>query len=89
MFIEKLDEEKLKKLFKTYDKPEKCPNMIAPKCNEEIWKGHMLNTSRSSKDIVLQKTQMHTVKTDTFDKIMKFNLKSDRCKEIKPLPLML
>ena len=89
LFIEKLDEEKLKKLFKTYNKPEKCPNMIAPKCNEEIWKGHMLNTSRSSKDIVLQKTQMHTVKTDTFDKIMKFNLKSDRCKEIKPLPLML
>ena len=35
MFIEKLDEEKLKKLVKTYNKLENCPNMITPKCNED------------------------------------------------------
>ena len=87
MFIEKLGEEKLKKLVKNYNKPENCPNMIIPKCNEEIWRGDILNTSRRSSDIVLQKIQMHTVKaacamTDAFDKIMKKNLKSDQCKEM-------
>ena len=87
MFIEKLVEEKLKKLVKTYNKPENCPNMIIPKCNEEIWRGDILNTSRRSSDIVLQKIQTHTVKaacamTDAFDKIMKKNLKSDQCREL-------
>ena len=95
LFIEKLDEEKLEKLVKTYNKPENCPNMITPKCNEEIWRGDILNTSRRSSDIVLQKIQMHTVKaacamTDACDKIMKMNLKSDQCREmIIPLSLML
>ena len=42
LFVEKLDEEKLKKLVKTYNKPENCPNMIAPKCDEEIWRGDIL-----------------------------------------------
>ena len=32
LFIEKLDEERLKKLVKMYNKPENCPNMITPKC---------------------------------------------------------
>ena len=32
LFIEKLDEKKLKKLVKMYNKPENCPNMITPKC---------------------------------------------------------
>ena len=87
MFIEKLDEEKLKKLVKTYNKPKNCPNMIIPKCNEEIWRGDILDTSRRSNDIVLQKIQMHTVKaacamTDACDKIMKKNLKSDQCREM-------
>ena len=31
LLIEILDEEKLKKLVKTYNKPENCPNMITPK----------------------------------------------------------
>ena len=31
LLIEKLDEEKLKKLLKTYNKPENCPNMITRK----------------------------------------------------------
>ena len=35
LFIEKLDEAKLKKLVKTYNKLENCPNMITPKCNED------------------------------------------------------
>ena len=50
LFIEKLDEEKLKKLVKTYiyNKPENCPNMITLKCDEEIWRGDILNTSRRS-----------------------------------------
>ena len=55
LFIEKMDEKKLKKLVKTYNKPGNCPNMITPKCNEEIWRGDILNTSRRSNDIVLQK----------------------------------
>ena len=62
LFIEKLDEEKLKKLVKGYNKPENCPNIITPKCNEEIWRSDILNTSRRSNDIVLQKIQIHTVK---------------------------
>ena len=87
LFIEKLDEKKLKKLVKTYNKPENCPNMITPKCNEEIWRGDILNTSRRSNDIVLQKIQMHTVKaacamTDACDKVMKLSLKSDQCREM-------
>ena len=87
LFIEKLDEEKLEKLVKTYNKPENCPNMITPKCNEEIWRGDILNTSRRSNDIVLQKIQMHTVKAasamaDACDKIMEKNLKSDQCREM-------
>ena len=61
--------------------------MITPKCNEEIWRGDILNTSRRSNDIVLQKIHMHTVKaacamTDACDKIMKMNLKSDQCREM-------
>ena len=61
--------------------------MITPKCNEEIWRDDILNTSRRSNDIVLQKIQMHTVKaacamTDVCDKIMKLNLKSDQCREV-------
>ena len=55
LFIEKLDEEKSEKLVKTYNKPENCPNMITPKCNEEIWRGDILNTSRTLSDIVRQK----------------------------------
>ena len=87
LFIEKLDEEKLEKLVKTYNKPENCPNMITPKCNEEIWRGDILNTSRRSNDIVLQKIQMHTVKaayamTDACDKVMEMNLQSDQCREM-------
>ena len=88
LFIEKLDEEKLEKLVKTYNKPENCPNMITPKCNEEIWRGDILNTSRRSNAIVLKKKQqMYTVKaacvmTDACDKIVKFNLKSDQCREM-------
>ena len=87
LFIEKLDEEKLKKLLKTYNKPENFPNMITPKCNEEIWSGDILNTSRRSNDIVLQNIQMHTIKaacvmTDACDKIMDLNLKSDQCTEM-------
>ena len=88
MFIEKLVEKKLKKLVKTYNnKPENCPNMITPKRNEEIWRSDILNTSRRSNDIVLQKIQMHTVKaacimTDACDKVMKFNLKLDQCRGI-------
>ena len=39
LFIEKMNKEKLKKLIKTYNKLEKCPNMLAPKCNEEIGRG--------------------------------------------------
>ena len=42
MFIEKLDEEKLKKLVKTYNKPENCPNLITAKYNKEIWSGDIL-----------------------------------------------
>ena len=60
LLIEKLDEQKLKKLGKTYNKPGNCPNMIIPKCNEEIWRGDIFNTSRRSNDIVLQKIQIHT-----------------------------
>ena len=61
--------------------------MITPKCNEEIWGGDILNTSKRSNDIVLQKIQMHTVKaacamTDACDKVMKLNLKSDQCREM-------
>ena len=87
LFIEKLDEEKLEKLVKIYNKLKNCPNMITPKCNEEIWRGDILNTSRRSNDIVLQKIHMHTVKaacamTDACDKIMKLNLKSDQCREM-------
>ena len=75
LLIEKLDEEKLKKLVKTYNKPENCPNMITPKYYEEIWRGDILNKIRRSNDIVLQKIQMHAVKaasamTDACDKIM-------------------
>ena len=82
LFIEKLDEEKLKKLVRTYNKPENYPNMITPKCNEEIWRGYVLNTSRRCNGIVLHKIQMHTVKaacamTDECDKVMKLNLISD------------
>ena len=56
--------------------------MITPKCNEGIWRGDILNTSRRSNDIVLQKIQVDTVKaacaiTDDCDKIMKLNVKSD------------
>ena len=77
----------MKKLVKTYNKPENCPNMITPKCNEYIWKGDILNTGRRSNDIVLQKIQMHTVEaacimTDPCNKVIKFNLKSDQCREI-------
>ena len=32
-----MDEKKLKKLVKTYNKPENCTNIITPKCNEETW----------------------------------------------------
>ena len=79
LFIKKMDEKKLKKLVKTYNKPENCQNMITPKYNEEIWRGDILNTSRKSNDIVLQKIQMHTVKatcamTNACDKIMEMNL---------------
>ena len=61
--------------------------MITPQCNEEIWRGDILSTSRRSNDIVLQKNQMHTVKaacamTDECDKIMEMNLKSDQCREM-------
>ena len=82
LFIEKLDEEKLEKLVKTYNKLENCPNTITPKCNEEIWRGDILNTSRRSNEIVLQKIQMYTVKAacaiaDACEKIVKLNLKSD------------
>ena len=73
LLIEKLDEKKLKKIVKTYNKPENCPNMITPKCNVEICKGDILNTSRRYIDIVL---------TDACDMVMKLNLKSDQCKEI-------
>ena len=87
LFIEKLDEEKLEKLVKTYYKLENCPNMITPKCDEEIWRGDILNTSRRPNDIVLQKIQMYTVKAacamaDACDKIVKLNLKSDQCREM-------
>ena len=37
LFIEKMDEKKLKKLVKTYNKPENCTNIITPKYNEETW----------------------------------------------------
>ena len=87
LFIKKLDKKILKKLVKTYNKPENCPNMITPKCNKEIWRGDVLNTSRRSNDIVLQKIQMYTVKaacamTGACDKIMEMNLKSDQCREM-------
>ena len=77
----------MKKLVKTYNKPENCPDMITPICNEEIWRGDILNTNRRSNDIVLQKIQIHTVKetcamTDACDKIMKMNRKSDQCREM-------
>ena len=85
--MKKMDEKKLKKPVKTYNKPENCQNMITPKYNEEIWRGDILNTSRKSNDIVLQKIQMHTVKAasamaDACDKIMEMNLKSDQCREM-------
>ena len=87
LFIEKLDEEKLEKLVKTYYKLENCPNMITPKCDEKIWRGDILNTSRRPNDIVLQKIQMYTVKAacamaDACDKIVKLNIKSDQCREM-------
>ena len=87
LFIEKMDEEKLKKLIKNYKKPENCPNMITPKCNEDIWRGDILNTGRRSNNIVMQKIQMRTVKAacamaGVCDKIMEMNLKSDQCREM-------
>lgn len=57
LFIEKMDMEKLKKLIKTYNKLEKCPNMLAPICNEEIGRGR-----GRSYYLVLQKIQVNTVK---------------------------
>ena len=33
-----MNEEKFKALHKRYNAPENCPNIIAPKCNAEIWK---------------------------------------------------
>ena len=87
-----MGEEKLKKLVKTYNEPENCLNMITPKCNGEIWRCDIFNTSRKSSDIVLQKIHtvwqlMHTVKaacamTDACGKIMKLNLNFDQCREV-------
>ena len=78
-----MDEEKSKKFVKTYNKPKNFPNNVTPKCNEEIWRGDILNTSKRSNVIVLHKIQMHTIKaacamTDACDKIMKLNLNSDQ-----------
>ena len=61
--------------------------MITLKCDGEIWRGDILNTSRRSNDIVLQKIHMHTVKaacamTDVCEQIMKMNLKFDQCREM-------
>ena len=74
-------------MLKTYKKPENCPKMITPKCNEEIWRGDILSSSRRSNDMVLPKIQMQTVKTacgmsDAGDKIINLHLKSDQCREV-------
>ena len=90
MFIENLDEENLKKVVKTYNKPEEnCPNMITPKCNEETWRGDILNAIQAKGSVtVLQKIQKYTVKaafamTDTCD------LKSEQCREMITPVIML
>ena len=37
LYSETMEDEKLKNLLKTYNKPKNCPYVFAPKCNPGIW----------------------------------------------------
>ena len=60
-FQENLEEEKVKFLLKSYNRPENCKNINVPQCIPEIWK---LNTSKErNTDTLMQKIVLHISKT--------------------------
>ena len=86
LYSETIEDEKLKKLLKKYNKPENCPYVFATRCNPEIWNKN-LTTVHKGHDIELHKIQMHFVKaayaiTEACDRVMDSKLKSALCKEI-------
>ena len=82
MFIDNVDEKKFRALNKKYNVPENCPNMIDPKCNEEIWKNN-LNSPYGINEMRLQSIQKLSVK-EACDKILDKvgKMKQDQSKEL-------
>ena len=81
-----MEDEKIKKLLKKYNKSKNYPHVFAPKCNPEIWNKN-LTTVYKGHDIGLQKIQIHSVKaayaiTEARDTVMDSKLKLALCKEI-------
>ena len=88
MFIDNVDEKNFKALNKKYNVLENCPNMIDPKCNEEIWKNN-LNSPYRINEMRLQSIQNLSVKatyavTEACDKILgkMGKMKQDQSKEL-------
>ena len=74
IFIVIIDEENFKALLKKYNLPENCPNIIVPKCNEEIRENNLTYCYRIN-EIMLQNIQNLIVKpaygmTETCEKIL-------------------
>lgn len=40
--IDKMEDQKLKKLIKTYNRPKTCQNLLILKRNEEIWRNDLI-----------------------------------------------
>lgn len=40
--IDKMEDQKLKKLIKTYNRPKNCQNLLILKRNEEIWRNDLI-----------------------------------------------